>query len=189
MYQKLLGNARMAGLLAIDVELSEAARKRGCDSCGGVLHRAAYARKPRGPWAIPEEWSLRLSYCCAVDGCRRRSTPASVRFLGRKVYLGPLVVLVAALRQGPTPTRMTTIREVWGVGVRTVNRWRQWWAGAFGRSPFWAAARALFVRPVDVLPFSLVEAFGISERANGLLDLLRWLAPVGTPKGFSGHGF
>ncbi|NLS97786.1 MAG: hypothetical protein GXX96_37065 [Planctomycetaceae bacterium] len=38
------------------------------------------------------------------DGCRKRTTPLSVRFLGRKVYLGAVVVLVAAMRQGPSPS-------------------------------------------------------------------------------------
>ena len=32
-------------------------------------------------------------------------TPPSVRFLGRKVYLGAVVILISAMRQGPTPRR------------------------------------------------------------------------------------
>jgi len=38
---------------------------------------------------------LSRPFCCAVDGCRSRATPPSLRFLGRKVYLAAIVVLVA----------------------------------------------------------------------------------------------
>ena len=30
-------------------------------------------------------------YCCAEEDCRRRRTPESVRFLGRRVYAGLVV--------------------------------------------------------------------------------------------------
>jgi len=43
-----------------------------------------------------------LSFCCALDGCRSRATPPSLRFLGRKVYLAAIVVLIAILRHGAT---------------------------------------------------------------------------------------
>ena len=75
-------------LFQIDESIAAEVRARGC-SCGGQLHRALYPRKPRGiRCALDESYQSRLSFCCAQDGCRRRHTPASVRFLGRKVYLG-----------------------------------------------------------------------------------------------------
>jgi hypothetical protein len=46
-----------------------------------------------------------LSLCCSRDGCRRRMTPPSVRFLGRRVYLGAVLVLVSAMQQGSLPGR------------------------------------------------------------------------------------
>jgi len=47
-----------------------------------------YPRKPRGIPFVPEEsYEYRLRFCCAEDGCRRRITPPSVRFFGRKVFL------------------------------------------------------------------------------------------------------
>ncbi len=190
MYQRFLEDASLLEALAqIDEDLAAAVSEAGCGPCGGDLHRADYPRKPRGPWALGEEHQWRLSFCCAVDGCRRRATPRSVRFLGRKVYLGAVVVLATALRHGPTPTRLGKIRELWGVGVRTLMRWRKWWTGAFGRSPFWKAARARFAEPVaaDDLPLSLVEVFGVDEGRDGVLDLLRWLSPVSTRPGLSVH--
>jgi len=57
-------------LCEIDHDLAEQARARGCP-CGGVLHRADYARKPRGaPSDVPADLDRRHSFCCARDGCR-----------------------------------------------------------------------------------------------------------------------
>jgi hypothetical protein len=44
------------------------------------------------PAKLPEDDDRRLSLCCSQ--CRRRTTPPSVRFLGRRVYLAAVVVLV-----------------------------------------------------------------------------------------------
>ena len=87
-------------LLAVDQDLAQTTRQKGC-ACGGRLHRANYPRKPRGADDLPPDYACRFSFCCACDGCRKRVTPPSVRFLGRKVYLFAVVVLVSAMRQGP----------------------------------------------------------------------------------------
>ena len=72
-------------LLLIDEDLAAQAQSAGC-SCGGALHSARYPRKPRGaPRELLEQYRSRLSFCCAA--CRRRTTPESVRYLGRRVYL------------------------------------------------------------------------------------------------------
>src|SRR6266481_3167262 len=93
-------------LFAVDKDLAEGLRKQACP-CGGRLHDANYLRKPRGtPAQLPEPLRLRLSFCCDRDGCRKRATPPSVRFLGRKVFLGAIVILVSAMRQGLKPRRV-----------------------------------------------------------------------------------
>ena len=75
-------------LLKVDRDLAAEAKAARC-SCGGTLHSARYPRKPRGgPDPLDPEYGHRLSFCCAVDGCRQRVTPPSVRYLGRRVYLG-----------------------------------------------------------------------------------------------------
>src|SRR6266571_6150300 len=124
-------------LLDIDEDLAEAARRAGCP-CGGVLHRAPFWRKPRGlPAGLGDEHTKRLSFCCAVDGCRKRMTPPSVRFLGRKVYLGAVVVLATAARP-----RLAQLRATLGASVRTLARWRDWWRGSFVASRFSPSPRA-----------------------------------------------
>ena len=100
MYHDLPRTARFwSVLLAIDHDLAEKTRKDACP-CGGRLHAANYLRKPRGTVEqLPPPLCLRLSFCCDRDGCRKRVTPPSVRFLGRKVYLGAVVILISSLRQ------------------------------------------------------------------------------------------
>jgi hypothetical protein len=164
----------------IDVDLARLAKAAGCP-CGGTLHVSNYPRKPRGPWELPEGCDLRLSFTCA--DCRKRTTPASVLFLGRKVYLAAVVVLVSALRYGPTRQRMAVLKEQWGVPKRTVARWREWWCESFAKSPFWRTARARFARPLDeaAMPFSLAVAFDVGAGGtNRLCALLGFLSPVTT---------
>jgi len=102
LYRALLADARFHELLlGFDRDLAAVARAAGCARCGGVLHSARFRRKPRGGPVGPDEaYDQRLSLCCAVDLCRKRTTPPSFRFLGRKAYLGAVVVLVSAMRQG-----------------------------------------------------------------------------------------
>ena len=87
-------------LFAFDTAIAEAVRAGGCPHCGARLHRASYPRKPRGvPAEHEKQFAVRLSLCCGRDGCRKRATPPSVRFLGPKVYVGIIVVIASALMQ------------------------------------------------------------------------------------------
>jgi hypothetical protein len=168
-------------LFSIDQDLAENARKKACP-CGGRLHRANYPRKPRGgPDDLPEQYRYRLSFCCDCDGCRKRVTPPSVRFLGRKVYLGAVVVLVAAMRQGPTPRRVRELSRLFDADRRTISRWQVFWREHFPQTPFWKVARGRLVPAVKivVLPRWLLEAFlrgNDDQRDWG--RLLRFLSPI-----------
>jgi hypothetical protein len=126
---------------------------------------------------LPAGYDRRHSFCCAVEGCRTRRTPPSVRFLGRKVYLAAVVVLATALRHGPTPTRAARLRELFGVDTRTLARWRQWWRHTVPESPWWRAMRGRFVPPVSAsaLPRSLLDRFA-GPGAGPLVALLQCLA-------------
>lgn len=168
-------------LFLIDRDLAEQVRLAGCD-CSGRLHRADYPRKPRGgPGSLGRFHTRRLSWCCAVEGCRSRKTPPSVRFLGRRVYWAAVVVLVSALSCGISARRAARLHEWTGVSLRTIRRWRQWWLDAFVSSPFWRGQRGRFMPPVDVasLPASLVERFAGDERRR-LIAALEFLSPLTT---------
>jgi hypothetical protein len=185
MYHDLPRAARLSSVLfAIDKDLAEETRKKAC-LCGGRLHAANYLRKPRGtPVQLPEPQCLRLSFCCDRDGCRKRVTPPSVRFLGPKVYLGAIVILISAMRQGPTPRRVRELSARFGVDRRTIARWQVVWREHFPQTSFWKSARARLVPvvPIVSLPYSLVEAF-LSRHypCRGWTLLLRFLAPISVP--------
>jgi hypothetical protein len=117
-----------------------------------------------------------------LEGCRKRVTPASLRFLGRKVFFSVWVLLLPVLREGPTPARLSRLEEVFAVSRRTLLRWRRWWREAVPQSRFWQARRGDWVAPVAAaaLPGSLLQAFaGIVEASERVRAVLRWLAPLG----------
>jgi hypothetical protein len=193
LYQTFLRSSSFfALLLQFDEEIAVQARDAGC-ACGGVLHSARYPRKPRGgPEELGPKLAMRLSFCCSVEGCRRRVTPPSLRFLGRKVYFGVLVLLLPILREGPTTERLGRLEEAFGVSPRTLGRWRRWWREVVVATRFWAAMRGRFVTPVaaKVLPGSLLAAFsGLAEPGERVLAVLRWLSPVTSGKGLLAGGF
>jgi hypothetical protein len=179
----LLADGQLYALLQrCDEDLAAEQRAAGCPRCGAPLHSACYPRKPRG---VPREriagYQRRLSLCCARRDCRKRATPPSVRFLGPKVYLAAVVVLVTALRCGPTPARCRRLEELVGVSRRTIMRWRRWWTETLIATPFWRAAAGALLPPVAVaqLPAALLERFA-GAAADRLRALLRWLAPITT---------
>jgi len=179
----LLADPQLYALLQrCDEDLAAAQRAAGCPRCRATLHWGSYPRKPRG---VPRSWIVgdwrRLSLCCARRDCRQRATPPSMRFLGPKVYVGAVVVLVAALRCGPTPARCRLLEQWVGVSRHTIVRWRQWWTETLIATPFWRAAAAALMPPVTIgqLPASLLERFAGCAR-DRLQALLRWLAPITT---------
>ena len=185
MYHDLPRGARFwSFLLAVDQDLADESRKKTC-LCGGRLHSANYPRKPRGtPAQLPAQECLRLSFCCNRDGCRKRLTPPSVRFLGRKVYLGAIVILISAMRQGPTPRRIRELSLRFGADRRTIARWQVFWREHFPQTPFWKNARARLVPVIEIvsLPYSLVDAFLTRHRiCRGWTLLLRFLSPITIP--------
>ncbi len=181
MYQELLADATFHHLLlACDADLAEAARTERCRHCQGILHSAKFRRKPRGRGCkLGPEHDQRFSFCCDVDGCRSRETPPSLRFLGRKVYLASIVVLVAIMRHGATTARVARLTAVIGVDRRTIERWRHWWRDSFTATPFWQIARAAFMPPVehDWLPATLLERFA-GDVSDQWIALLRFIGPV-----------
>ena len=92
-------------------------------------------------------------------------------------------MLMSAMVHGVKPERVRVVQEKLGIDRRTLERWREWWLSGFVEGSFWKAARVRFM-PIlceRTLPWSLGLRFGI-ERAGGLANLLRFLAPLtGSP--------
>lgn len=188
MCHPLLGDTRLfALLLRIDEDLAETARAAGCPRCGGVVHCANYPRKPRGgPTGLSDVDCLRFSFCCAREGCRRRKTPPSVRFLGRRVYLGMALLLGLAFDGPLSIRRVAQLRDRLGVDERTLRRWRVWWRAIWQKGAFWKEARAAFVPPIEAprLPLSLIERFVAGDERNRIVQVLRFLSPLSVPGAF-----
>ena len=177
-------------LLKIDRDLAKEVKEARCPHCGDRLDVANYRRKPRG---IPDSVTLeadfdrRFSFCC--DKCRRRATPPSVRFFGRRFYVGFLVVLITALSQGPSPSGKKVLRKI-GVDRRTLKRWQQWWREVFPKGMFWKAAKpGLYPRhPADAgLPLTLADVFSFLTTREALIKCLKFLSPITTSLAISKH--
>lgn len=168
-----------ASLLEIDRLAADRVRALGCSADGGRLDVANYPRKVRGLCVDAEEASrssMRFSFCCAVDRCRRRATPPSVRFFGRRVFAAVVLILAscASLNESerappssPPPSRQTR------------GRWRTFWREHLASS----AAYIEFVgsrmsTPIarEALPDTLLERF-VGSLPQRLESMLRLLAP------------
>lgn len=168
---------------AHDAETAARVKAGGCPLCGGRLDRANYPRKPRGGLvgAAGELFVQRRSLCCARDGCRRRRTPPSLLFLGRRVYLA-ITVVVTAWRASATsqPPSGSPPR-------RTIRRWLGWFATTAAEAPCIIDLRARLtpaLEPGEALPGALLERLRPGRTISAALDAtLRLLAPLSTTSG------
>lgn len=126
--------------MTLDAELAEAARLKGCPLCGGTLNYACYSRKSRSPFSepLPENWDLFLSLCCAVEGCRARVRPHSVRYAGRSPHSAGILLLFQLLKTGASERSVRKICEELLISERTARRWLRFWRTVCRRSRWWA---------------------------------------------------
>lgn len=102
----------------------------------------------------------------------------SVRFLGRRVYLG-LIVVLCSERPAGRSTAAASLCEKVSVPLRTLERWRCWWREQFMQTPLWQAAGGRFMPPLgdEPLPTGLLARFA-GDAAESLLRLLLFLTPL-----------
>lgn len=178
-----LGDKIFRWLVEIDEETSRRVAANGCPLCGGPLHRGDFPRKPRGELLAlcGEVFTRRISLCCGRQGCRRRATPPSVRYLGRRVYLGVAVVLASALLFA-APVK--EVRRATEIPSRTLKRWSAYWQFDFPESRLFEEQRGLFVPPLctATLPASLMARFEQVGRddVEVLVRTLCFLSPMTT---------
>lgn len=157
-----------------------------CQICGGPLHRSDYDRKPRGALiaAAGEAFARRFSLCCGREGCRRRSLPPSLRFLGRRVYLGAVVIVASVVAQ--SLMMASAVVRASGVPARTTRRWLRWWRGPFTTTEVFVVISArLIAVAIAELPASIVDRLGVTwnERVRAMLDLLGPITGKSVPDG------
>jgi len=167
-------------LVRLDESVTQRVAAAGCRWCEGPLHRSDFDRKPRGALIAPagEEFMRRFSLCCGREGCRKRATPPSVRFLGRRVYLGAVVIvasIVALALRGAGEIRRRT-----GVPARTTQRWLGWWQGPFlDTEVFVTICARLIGVDVERVPASIVGRLE-GTPTERVQRMLAWLLPLTT---------
>lgn len=180
MSHKLLFNASFHSLLnTMDQELAQAVQEAGC-GCGGKLHRANYPRSPCGLLpSFRSGYEERLSFCC--DRCRKRITPPSVRFFGRRWFPAPVHLLISLLRLSLNEQRLAQVKQRFGITVSesTWKRWRRWWRDCFITTPFWKKVQGCVATTMEesgLFPRVLWGVFqgGLEEKMR---LLLRFLSP------------
>lgn len=180
MEQFTFGREFFALLEQEDERIAEQVAAEGCAECEGPLYRSDYDRKPRGALlaAGAEASARRFSLCCGREGCRLRATPLSLRFLGRRVYVGAVVVAASII--GLLLQAAGALRKATGVPARTVGRWRSWWQGPFLSTEVFLALRARLVEvAVTALPASILDRLpGTGEQR--MKSMLLLLAPLTT---------
>jgi hypothetical protein len=154
-----LGVELFARLFDMDRRIARWVASLGCRFCEGPLHQSNYRRKPRGAQMAEaaEAFALRYSLCCGREGCRRRTLPPSLRFLGRRVYVEAVVLVASVVSLLLGSVKGTS--DAMGVPVRTLKRWSAWWTESFPQSRAWHEIRARVVPSPEqwLLPRSLYE--------------------------------
>jgi hypothetical protein len=182
MYYKLISDPIFfLMLLKFDRNLAIEIHSQCCPYCGGKLDWANYMRQPRGgPETADEYTNLRFSFCCRV--CRQRTMPASLRFLGRRVYFSVVFALITAMSHGVSAKRVAELRQAIGVSRQTLVRWRIWWKETFPQTAFWKEIVGRFARPVDTakLPGSLIECFekAYKDLSKAICKFLEFISPL-----------
>ena len=183
MSHKFLQEASFHSLLnKIDQELSDNAHEEPCSHCGGRLHQSNYPRSPFGI-ALPfrKNYEERLSLCCGK--CRKRTTPPSIRFFGRRRFPAPLILLISILTLGINDKRLSQVKRHFGITVSksTWDRWRRWWRESFMTTAFWQQARGLLPPRSEIIqgpfPRELFRVFQ-GKMEERMLFLLHFMTPL-----------
>lgn len=179
-------------LLSLDEKISIEVQDKGCP-CGGCLHQSNYPRRVLGILErVAELFGSRFSFCCDQEGCRKRRTSPSVRFLGRRRFSFALVLLASVLTNGVNARRKAQLQDLVPVSEATLQRWRKWWQKEFVITPFWRKMCGRFVPNIisGELPGELLKRSTIDESDRRVIAILSLLSPLSTIScsGFD-HGF
>ena len=167
-------------LLETDKQIARQIQEQNCSACSGKLHQAHYERKPRGlPDGVDPDYVIRFSFCCATQGCRKRTTAPSVRFLSRKVYTSVILLLVFLLKEKTDETKVERVNQHFKqeLAVETVRRWRYFW---LFQMPLSMTFKRLGFREQQkqTMPVSLVYLFKQLPAFEQLKKSLQWLLPL-----------
>jgi hypothetical protein len=169
-------------LIAIDRELANISAEKCCRYCGGKLHQADFSRSPMGmPPSFRDYYNQRISFCCA--DCRKRTTPPSARFFGRRWYGAAIFVFISIMTSGISKRRLALIQKHFGIVVResTWRRWRKWWRDSFVITKFWQQAKGQLPPTNEITQCSsprVIFNFYHGNIEEKMLLFLRFLSPL-----------
>ncbi len=102
--------------------------------------------------------------------------PPSVRFLGRRVYAGAVVIVASMVALAAATAG--AMRKATGIAARTTRRWLRWWRGPFTETSVFVEIAARLPGPERRrLPTWVLERLR-GEPSERLEALLRWLLPI-----------
>jgi len=162
-----------------DQKTAGTVQAEGCQWCGGKLHQAHYPRLGFGlPRNLLTLYRSRISFCCA--SCRRRTTPPSLRFFGRRRYVSIIFVLLSALRSSPSERRCEQLSRRFGVPVSlaTWKRWLSWWRLNFPQTVLWVTVKTHFALSTESTPITLLTQFTAKTLSQRLMQALVFLSPL-----------
>ena len=144
---------------------------------------SAWRRGVMVPAPLPDGAHLhsdRISFCSDLDGARRRFTPPSVRFLGRRVDLFAAFLLTSVLRNDVNEFRAAQLEGPLHVSEKTLRRWRHRWLESFPTTYVWRELRGRFVPQIANadLPRALLDRSTIDSVAERALKLLELQSPA-----------
>ena len=167
-------------LLKIDKDIAKLIQEGRCIYCGEKLDAAHFRRKEG--FGIPkncgDDCLIRFSFCCRKDGCRRRATAPSLRFLPGKSYLTVIISLMSIMTHGATKDRLRKLEEELKISPQTIMKWRKWWREDFFKSDYWKVQKgyhSLMIKGEDFLS-SLLENFIGKDSFAGLTSFLGFLS-------------
>ena len=177
MYHSLLTDARFHNsLFDLDCLIAEQVRQEQCPLCQGQSH---FPRQPRGvPEGTVADYHIRFSFCCSRDGCRKRFTPPSMRFLSRKVYTSVVILVIFMLKPETDESRIEAINRLLGstLSVESLRRWRHFWTQDVPQTHTWKRL-ALSQIQAQSLPMSLLALFK-SSGEQALIMGLKLILPL-----------
>jgi hypothetical protein len=154
------------------------------------MNWANYPRKPRGvPPEAAKYFEKRFGHCCSTAECRKRRTPPSVRFLGRRVYVAIFIIIIFSVASHELYQKLIITTAANSFSKWTLDRWVIWWDCVIPISRVWKKISGQLNSNVDnqFLPLFLIEQFlasneGITDKA--MLSLLEFLSPMAVPQDY-----
>lgn len=187
MYTKIYLEATFWLLLSkIDEKIARFYHQIPCIYCTKKMYWGNYPRKPRGIPSIAEDFfAFRYSHCCS--GCRKRRTPPSARFLGRRVYVAIFVMMFFYPDTDDDHSELLNSMSI-GMDLMTPVRWSAWWSIDIPVSCIWKK----ICGPLGVntnnefLPHFISHQFANNNinAEEALLALLKFLSPIAVPEDY-----